>query len=79
MSKYISSKLDKIGNQILSKFKVGKDKNRCSLFLLLSNFIPRGKALANFYRLTLLIDCSRITTIFAKIELRSFSLNFRWF
>ncbi|WP_293117314.1 hypothetical protein [Moorena sp. SIO3E8] len=23
-------------------------KKRCSLFLLLSNFIPRGKALANF-------------------------------
>ncbi|WP_424102475.1 hypothetical protein [Moorena producens] len=48
-------------------------KKRWILFLLLSNFIPRGRAFANFSMLTLLIDCTSITKIFNKIKLRYFS------
>ena len=52
-----------MGTQILLILKFGSDKNLWIFFLLLSNVIGIGKALAKDSKLTFLIDCRRLIKI----------------
>jgi hypothetical protein len=62
--KCVSSHAVTIGNQIVSIVRFGNDKNLCIFFLLLSNVIGIGRAVARVSRLTFLMDCRMLIKIF---------------